>query len=114
MPSRSSTCRAASRIASRASADLLVGAGGIHSNVRTLIDPGALGPDYNGLLGFAAEAEYTAQGEPGGMYFVRGRRAFLGYWVQRNGRTAWLSNLPQVGAGLSDRLREQGRPRRRS
>jgi 2-polyprenyl-6-methoxyphenol hydroxylase-like FAD-dependent oxidoreductase len=28
------------------------------------------------------------------MYFVFGRRAFLGYWVQPDGRTSWFSNVP--------------------
>lgn len=31
---------------------------------------------------------------PDATYFVFGRRAFLGYWVQPDGRTAWFGNLP--------------------
>ena len=28
------------------------------------------------------------------MYFANGRRAFMGYWTQRDERTAWFANVP--------------------
>jgi 2-polyprenyl-6-methoxyphenol hydroxylase-like FAD-dependent oxidoreductase len=81
---------------STATTDVLVGADGIHSTVRTLIDPNAPRPKYDGLLGFGASADIDVPGQPDAMYFVFGKRAFLGYWRQPEGRTAWFSNLPHA------------------
>ncbi|GAA4089312.1 NAD(P)/FAD-dependent oxidoreductase [Actinomadura miaoliensis] len=77
-----------------ATADVLVGADGIRSTVRTLIDPDAPEPDHVPLLNFGAAARTTVPGDPENMYFVFGRRAFLGYWPQLDGTTAWFVNLP--------------------
>ncbi|GAA5006161.1 FAD-dependent monooxygenase [Actinopolymorpha pittospori] len=79
---------------STAHGDILVGADGIRSTVRTLIDPGAPPPRHVPLLNIGATADIAAPGEPDATYFVFGRRAFLGYWLQPDGRTAWYSNLP--------------------
>jgi 2-polyprenyl-6-methoxyphenol hydroxylase-like FAD-dependent oxidoreductase len=79
---------------STASGDVLVGADGIHSTVRTLIDPEAPLPDHVPLLNFGAPADIAVAAEPDAMYFVFGKRAFLGYWAQPDGRTAWFGNLP--------------------
>ena len=73
---------------------MLIGADGIRSTVRTLIDADAPGPHDIGLLGFGAYADCAAPGRPDAMYFVFGKRAFLGYWVPPDGGTAWFSNLP--------------------
>ncbi|MEU4698259.1 FAD-dependent oxidoreductase [Nonomuraea dietziae] len=78
-----------------ASADLLVGADGIRSTVRALIDPGAPGPAHVPLLNFGGPADYAVPGaRTDTTYFVFGSRGFLGYWVQPDGRTAWFANLP--------------------
>ena len=79
---------------STATADVLVGADGIHSTVRTLIDPGAPPPDDVPLLNFGAAADIAVPADPDATYFVFGKRAFLGYWAQPGGRTAWFGNLP--------------------
>jgi 2-polyprenyl-6-methoxyphenol hydroxylase-like FAD-dependent oxidoreductase len=79
---------------STASGDVLIGADGIHSTVRTLIDPHAPTPDNVPLLNFGAAADITVPANPDTQYFVFGKRAFLGYWVQPDGRTAWFGNLP--------------------
>jgi 2-polyprenyl-6-methoxyphenol hydroxylase-like FAD-dependent oxidoreductase len=79
---------------STASGDVLVGADGIHSTVRTLIDPDAPRPDDVPLLNFGAPADIAVAAEPDATYFVFGKRAFLGYWAQPDGRTAWFGNLP--------------------
>lgn len=77
-----------------ASGDVLIGADGIRSTVRTLIDPDAPGPDDVPLLNFGAVADIAVPAKPDATYFVFGRRAFLGYWVQPDGRTPWFGNLP--------------------
>ncbi|MFD4670541.1 FAD-dependent oxidoreductase [Lentzea sp. NPDC058450] len=75
------------------SGDVLVGADGIRSTVRTLIDPHAPGPEYVGLLGFGSYArESGVQADPGTMYFVFGS-SFLGYWGEPDGTVAWFNNL---------------------
>lgn len=80
---------------STASADVLVGADGIRSRVRTLIDPQAPGPQVLPLLNLGGAARYAVpDAEPDAMYFVFGSRAFFGYWVQPDGRTAWFANVP--------------------
>jgi 2-polyprenyl-6-methoxyphenol hydroxylase-like FAD-dependent oxidoreductase len=78
-----------------AHADILVGADGIRSVVRTLIDPAAPGPKYTGLIGFGAKSKAEVPGaRSDAMYFAFGKQAFLGYWPLPDGGTAWFSNLP--------------------
>jgi 2-polyprenyl-6-methoxyphenol hydroxylase-like FAD-dependent oxidoreductase len=76
--------------------DVVVGADGIHSTVRTLIDPDAPGPEHVPLLNFGAASEISVPADPDAMYFVFGKRAFLGYWVQPDGRTSWFANVPHA------------------
>jgi 2-polyprenyl-6-methoxyphenol hydroxylase-like FAD-dependent oxidoreductase len=79
---------------SEAVGDVLIGADGIRSTVRRLIDPNAPSPHLFPLLNFGAIADIAAPGSPDAMYFVFGKRAFMGYWLLPDGRTAWFSNLP--------------------
>lgn len=86
---------------SSASADILVGADGIRSTVRPMIDPNAPQPRYTGLLGFGARAtEATSTlGLPStnhSMHMVFGKRAFFAYQVEDDGRTGWFANLPRA------------------
>jgi 2-polyprenyl-6-methoxyphenol hydroxylase-like FAD-dependent oxidoreductase len=75
------------------SGDLLVGADGIRSTVRTIIDATAPGPEYVGLQGFGSHAIGSGvRGAPETMYFVFGS-SFLGYWQQPDGSIAWFNNL---------------------
>lgn len=80
---------------SSASADILIGADGIRSTVRGLIDPNAPGPRYVGLLGFGG-AVANPNGTPGGnsMHFTFGKRAFFGHAFFDDGTGGWFSNLP--------------------
>ncbi len=62
---------------STASADVLIGADGIRSTVRTLIDPSAPGPDHLPLLNFGAVADIRLPAETVTTFFVFGNGAFL-------------------------------------
>jgi len=80
-----------------ASADVLIGADGVHSTVRRLIDPAAPDARYLGLLGFEGlvdDAPDTAALAPGTMTFAFGRRAYYLYWKRPDGRIGWGANLP--------------------
>ncbi|TDC72750.1 FAD-dependent monooxygenase [Streptomyces hainanensis] len=81
---------------STATGDVLVGADGVHSTVRGLIDPAAPGPDYTGVLGFEVLVDRPVSGEPGVLHFAFGRRAFHLYWKTLDGRTRWAANLPHA------------------
>jgi 2-polyprenyl-6-methoxyphenol hydroxylase-like FAD-dependent oxidoreductase len=77
-----------------ATADVLIGADGVRSVVRTIIDPNAPGPDYTGLLGFQSDVELDLDVDPGIMTFAFGRRAYYLYWKTADGRVTWGANLP--------------------
>jgi 2-polyprenyl-6-methoxyphenol hydroxylase-like FAD-dependent oxidoreductase len=79
---------------STATADVLVGADGVRSTVRTQIDPEAPGANYTGLLGFGSCVDADMDLEPGTMTFAFGRRAYYLYWAMPDGRVAWGANLP--------------------
>lgn len=77
-----------------ATADVLLGADGVRSTVRTLIDPTAPGAGYTGLLGFQGSAELALDLDPGVMTFAFGKRAYYLYWRTSDGRVTWGANLP--------------------
>lgn len=79
---------------STAVADLIIGADGVHSTVRKLIDPAAPGPNYTGLLGLDGRSELEA-GDPDVMSFAFGTRAYYLFWRHPDGGTVWGANLPR-------------------
>lgn len=80
----------------RVTADVLIGADGIRSTVRALIDPAAPQPRYAGLLGFGANMDDTGHPSTGGrMYLAFGKRAFFGYQVHEDSSGGWFANLPR-------------------
>ncbi len=80
---------------SGASADILIGADGIRSTVRALIDPSAPQPRYTGLLGLASELADTGLAPTHGkMHMIFGKRAFFAYGVFDDGSGGWFANLP--------------------
>lgn len=79
---------------STATADVLIGADGVRSTVRTLIDPDAPAAQYTGMLSFQGYADLDSDLEPGVMTFAFGQRAYYLYWKMPDGRMTWGANLP--------------------
>jgi FAD-dependent urate hydroxylase len=77
-----------------AEGDLLVGADGIHSRTRRVIDPGAPHPSYTGLLSLGGYANgLHIAPTPDTQHFVFGKRAFFGYLVRESGEIWWFANV---------------------
>ena len=78
----------------RAAADVLIGADGLHSMTRRLIDPAAPTPRYTGLLSLGGRAlSRTLQKSPDTFHMIFGRRAFFGYTVRPSGEVYWFANV---------------------
>ncbi|WP_432496592.1 FAD-dependent oxidoreductase [Kineococcus gypseus] len=76
-------------------ADVLVGADGVRSTVRRLLDPAAPQPRFVPVLNLAGYSEHVPAGaEPGRMTMVFGRKAFAGYLATPGGPTWWFANPP--------------------
>lgn len=78
-----------------AEGDLLIGADGLRSRTRTIIDPQAPRARHIGLLntgGFARGLHLD--GPPGVAHFIFGRRCFFGYLMHPNGDVWWFANPP--------------------
>ncbi len=76
--------------------DLLVGADGIHSVTRRLIDPGAPSGRYVGLTNFGGVTRAAGLDvEPGAWHMIFGRRAFFGFQATPAGDAIWFVNWPR-------------------
>src|SRR5215469_5433242 len=79
-----------------ANGDLLIGADGIHSRVRTIIDAGAPTPSLVGLIGVggwvASVSGLKTASET--FTFVLGKRAFFGWVASPGGQIYWFANIP--------------------
>jgi 2-polyprenyl-6-methoxyphenol hydroxylase-like FAD-dependent oxidoreductase len=76
-------------------ADLLVGADGVRSAVRTLVDPGCPPPRFVPVLNTAGYSTHVPAGaEVGRLTMVFGRRGFAGYLAAPAGGTWWFANPP--------------------
>ncbi|GJF02412.1 FAD-dependent oxidoreductase [Pseudonocardia sp. D17] len=94
-----------------ATADVLVGADGLRSAVRPLIDPAAPGPRNCGLLNVGAAVPDTGlTPTAGAMHMIFGRRAFFGYQVFDDGSGGWFANLPDQRRMTAAQARELGVP----
>lgn len=77
-----------------ATADVLIGADGVRSTVRGLVDPNAPAAGYTGLLGLEGRADVDLPLEPGTLTFAYGTRAYYLYWTLPGGGVRWGANLP--------------------
>lgn len=82
-----------------AEGSMLVGADGIHSRTRVLLDPTAPPPRHTGQLTVCGATRHTAHQAPPRTYrMYYGRRAFFGCTTTPDGITYWFANIP--GADL--------------
>jgi len=80
---------------SEATGEVLIGADGIHSVVRRLIDPDAPAPTYVGLVNLGGYARgVPVDAEPGSYTMIFGKRAFFGYALAPDGEVWWFANVP--------------------
>ena len=92
---------------STVSADLLVGADGVGSMVRRVIDPGAAPARYVGLTNFGGITDRTplAATLPARQWhFVFGSRAFFGAHPTPEGDVVWFVNVPGPAITPAERL----------
>jgi 2-polyprenyl-6-methoxyphenol hydroxylase-like FAD-dependent oxidoreductase len=94
---------------STAEGDLLIGADGLHSRTRRIIDPAAPAPRYTGLgnVGGFGQADVPAIGS--GTYVMTfGRRAFFGWVRSPDGEVWWFANPPRAAELTRDELAAPG------
>ena len=88
-----------------AEGDLLIGADGIHSRTRRIIDPSAPGVRYIPVLNIGGYASgVRLQAEPGTFRMVFGKRAFFGYTIHPSGEIWWFANPPRAHEPTSAEL----------
>src|SRR5262249_17530978 len=88
--------------------DLLVGADGLRSATRALIDQDAPAARYAGLVNFGGYTPGMAVAGPGTWYMVFGKRAFFGYVTDSSGGTVWFANVPRPQASRAERAATTG------
>jgi 2-polyprenyl-6-methoxyphenol hydroxylase-like FAD-dependent oxidoreductase len=75
-------------------AAMLVGADGLHSACRRLIDPAAPSPRYTGLLSLGGRAVTRhLEATPDTFHMMFGKQAFFGYTVRPSGEVYWFANV---------------------
>jgi 2-polyprenyl-6-methoxyphenol hydroxylase-like FAD-dependent oxidoreductase len=73
---------------------LLIGADGLHSITRRLIDPAAPAPRRTGMLSIGGRAvNRTLSPTPDTFHMIFGRRAFFGYTVRPSKEVWWFANV---------------------
>ncbi|MCO6009669.1 FAD-dependent monooxygenase [Actinoallomurus purpureus] len=94
-----------------AEGDLLVGADGVHSATRSIIDPANPAPRYTGLgntgaftRGAGIDAGIDA--DPGDYMMIWGRNCFFGYTVSPDGEIWWFANPPRATERSREELRD--------
>ncbi|MEU0186646.1 NAD(P)/FAD-dependent oxidoreductase [Streptomyces sp. NPDC006207] len=94
---------------STATADVLIGADGLRSTVRGLIDPTASAPQFAGTAGFGAMvADAGVAPTDGMMHMTFGKRCFFAWQVFADGTGLWFINLPMAQPLSVNEQRERG------
>jgi 2-polyprenyl-6-methoxyphenol hydroxylase-like FAD-dependent oxidoreductase len=92
-----------------ATGDFLVGADGIHSRTRRIVDPECPVPRYTGQIsagGIVRAGSFSPT--PDAYHMIFGRRAFFGYSVTPAGDAYWFANVGLASEPTGASLREVG------
>jgi len=90
---------------STAEGDLLIGADGLHSRTRAILDPACPPPRYTGLLNTGGYASGVSVDAPEGVFtMIFGRRAFFAHVQRAPGDVWWFANVPRARAASDDEL----------
>ncbi|MCE7006445.1 FAD-dependent monooxygenase [Kibdelosporangium philippinense] len=82
---------------STAEGDLLVGADGIHSATRAIIDPDSPAPRFTGLtIAYGYTKASSFQQSADAYRMIAGSRAFFGYTTAPDGETWWFARAPEL------------------
>ena len=77
-----------------ASGDVLIGADGIQSRTRQLLNPDGPSPRFTGMLSIGGYSRVPGLSPTTGtQHFVFGKRAFFGYLVRESGEIYWFANV---------------------
>ncbi|EWM19419.1 FAD-dependent monooxygenase [Kutzneria sp. 744] len=96
----------------RLGGDLLIGADGVRSTTRTLIDPNAPQPAYTGWnIAMGAVRDALTDNHRDCYYMYFGRRATCGHITSPDGETWWFVNVPCGERDLADASPAQLRQR---
>jgi len=94
-----------------ASGELLIGADGLRSTVRPLIDASTPAPRYTGMgnvgaLTRSSTLDVSAEAADGDYRMIWGKRCFFGYTVSPDGEIWWFANPPAKRELTSEQLAE--------
>jgi FAD-dependent urate hydroxylase len=82
---------------SDAQGEFLIGADGLHSRVRQIVDAAAPKPRYTGLLSLGGIARNPKVAPtPNAYHMIFGTRAFFGYSARPSGEIYWFANVSRV------------------
>ncbi len=73
--------------------DILIGADGINSRTRQIVDANSAKPRFTGLIGVGGYSHADLAPTTGTQHFIFGKRAFFGYLVRESGEIYWFANL---------------------
>ena len=89
-----------------AEGDILIGADGLHSQVRSVIDPASPAPRFLGVLNVFGSAEgLRVEGKPGPLHMFFGRKGFFMYIKTPSGDVWWFANPAVPDEARAERLR---------